>query len=206
MILAVSLALTIAMVALTLTRSPLRVLRVGAQERAELATTVGAAAVCQANEVLPAGVTAIRLIMEAQFGPSLLVRAYSGSRLLTEGRRAADWTGGSVTVGVKPVNHTVTHVKLCFKVLANSELIDVVGAKTSAREAAVSPTGQALGGRFSVEYLAPAGGSWWSRALSVARRMGLGHALSGTRVALLVAALMAAVAFLALWLALRALP
>jgi len=52
----------------------------------------------------------------------------------------------------------------------------------------------------------PGGGSWWSRALSVARHMGIGHAISGTWVALLVAALVAALCALVIRLGWRELP
>jgi hypothetical protein len=203
---AVSLALTVAVGALTLTRSPPRLVGARAVETAELASTVDKAAACQANEVLPRGVTAIRLTLETLFGSGVLVRAYSTSRLLTEGRRAAGWAGGSVTVPVVPLNHTVSHVKICFQLLGNSEPVGVVGVRTPPREAAVSRAGQRLSGRFGVEYLAAGRGSWWSRALSVARHIGIGHAFSGTWVALLIAALMAAVGALALRVAWRELP
>ena len=39
---------------------------------------------------------------------------------------------------------------------------------------------------MGIEYLAAGQGSWWSRLVAVSRRLGLGHALTGTWVALLV--------------------
>jgi len=44
-----------------------------------------------------------------------------------------------------------------------------------------------------IEYLRPGESSWWSLATSVARRMGLGRAETGTWVALLAILLMVAV-------------
>ena len=47
---------------------------------------------------------------------------------------------------------------------------------------------------FRVEYLRAGHGSWWSRASSVARHMGLGHAASGTWIVFLLIALMITIA------------
>jgi hypothetical protein len=95
----------------------------------------------------------------------------------------------------------------------NSEPMDVLGLPTTKSQLAAFATewapGQpkgapkALPGRLGIEYLAPSHGSWWSRLLSVARHFGLGRAYSGTWIALLVAALMAAVVVLAVRLSLR---
>jgi hypothetical protein len=202
----VSLALVVVLGAVTLTRSPPRVVGGSARGEDVLGSTVGNAAACQTGEVLPRGVSAIRLWLEGEFGPPVLVRAYSGSRLLTEGRRGAGWTASGVTVPVTPLQRTVSGVKLCFAAQPNSERLQLYGVSTGAREAAVGAGGQPLTGRMTVEYLAPGGGSWWSRALSVARHMGIGRAVSGSWLALLVAALMAAVLVLATRLAWRELP
>jgi hypothetical protein len=205
-VLVVSLALTVAVCAWTLTRSPSRVVRVSAKGEHVLGSTTGSAALCQAGETLPGGVSAVRLWLETSFGPKVLVRAYSGSRVLTEGSRAAGWTSSSVTVPVEPLEHTVSHVKLCFYVPANSGRLQLYGVPTAVREAAVGGEGQSLLGRVRVEYMAPGRGSWWSRALTVARHMGVGHAISGAWVALLVAALVAAVGALVIRLAWMELP
>lgn len=204
--LTVSIALMVVVVALTLTRSSPRVVRAGVRSETTLATATGSAAVCQAGEILPAGVSAIRLGMEVAFGPKVLVRAYSGSRLLTSGSRPAGWTGSSVTVPVEPLEHTASHVKLCFSVPANSGYLQIYGAHIASGETAVGDKGQALPGRMSIEYLKSGGGSWWSRILSVARHMGIGHAVGGTWLALLVAALVATASALVVGLAWRELP
>jgi len=204
--LVLSLALLAIAGALTLTRSPMRVVRVSAKPEHSLGTTTGSIAACQADEVLPGGVSAIRLHLEAPFGPPVLVRVYSGSRVLTAGSRAADWTSSSVTVPVEPLQHSASKAKLCFYVRANSERLKLYGVPAVTANAARAGNGQALPGRMSVEYLTPAPGSWWSRVVPVARRIGIGHAIGGTWVALLAAALVAGAAALLIGLAWRELP
>jgi hypothetical protein len=172
-------------------------------ERVELAFTVADAAACQSGEALPAHVSAIRLGLDATFGARLRVNLYSGSQLVAQGSRAADWTGATVTVPVKPVDRTISPVKLCFDVSPNNEAIRIVGFATPPGEAAVSAGGEKLSGRIGVEYLAAGHGSWWSRALSVARSLGIGRALEGTWVALLIFTIMAVATTLALRLAWR---
>jgi hypothetical protein len=214
--LAVGIALTVVVGAVTLTRSPPRVLRVGVPARSVVAFTTHDATVCQANEVLPSEVSDIRLSLVAFYGSSLRLMAFRGSRVLTEGTRGPDWTGKSVTVPVEPVDRTTSQVRLCFALAPNSEPVRLAGVPTPASDAAVvvkgMPTstvgsvGRPLGGRVGVEYLAAGRGSWWSRALAVARHIGIGHTFGGTWIALLIAALMAAVSALAVGLALRELP
>ncbi|MGP0103011.1 MAG: hypothetical protein ACLPUT_15510 [Solirubrobacteraceae bacterium] len=215
--LAVGIALLAAVGALALTRSPPRVVGADASsERSILAHLSGDISVCQTGETLPADVSAIRLSMWAFLGWPMHVVAYQGSRVLTEGRRSADWTSNSVTVPVKPLDHATAGVALCFAIGPNSEPVLILGQSTPAPEAAVAVRGGAPGpgseiegrlpGRVGVEYLAAGQGSWWSRALSVASHMGLGRSFSGTWIAYLVAALMAAVGFLAVRLTLRELP
>ena len=84
-------ALIVAVGALTLTHSPPRVVKKGVKATYLAATISGAAALCQANEALPAGVSAIRLSLEAFFGSKVRITAYQGSRVIAEGRRSADW-------------------------------------------------------------------------------------------------------------------
>ncbi|HEY5287025.1 MAG TPA: hypothetical protein VIJ50_07965 [Solirubrobacteraceae bacterium] len=205
--LVLSLAATAIGIALTLTQAPPRVVLVGAKPDALLASaTAITPTVCQTGETLPAGVSAIRLGVEASFGPEVLVAVYDGSRTLTSGRRSAGWTASTVTVPVRPVARGTGDVKLCFSIPANSGFLQLYGMPTGPRQAATSGAGQHLPGKVSVAYLAGGEGSWWSRALSVARHMGLGHALSGTWVALLLGASMLAVVALLVGLGWRELP
>jgi hypothetical protein len=215
--LAAGIALIGAVGAWTFTGSPPRVVSVsGRPANTTLGYTIGNAAICQGNETLPGGVSAVRLSMIAFIGSNVRVIAYNGSRALTEGRHGPTWMGTSVTVPVEPVDRTTSDVTLCLALGPTSERVEFPGRRTSARAAALTwrtrrtPTpalaaseGEPLPGRMGVEYLASGRSSWWSLALSVARHMGIGHFVRGTWVALLVVALMAGVGLLALALTLR---
>lgn len=204
--LALSLVLMLAVGALTLTRAPLRIVRVSTKSEEILGTTTSSPTTCQPGEVLPSGVSAVRLGIEASFGPKMLLRAYSGSRILAQGARAANWTGTTVTFPIKPLPRTASDVKLCFYIGANNEFLRIYGAPTGAREAATGAGGEPLPGKLKIEYLAPSQGSWWSRVETVARHIGVGRALSGTWLALLLGLLSASVAALMIWLAWWELP
>jgi hypothetical protein len=211
--------------AITLTDAPPRVVRsvgrelVGRGENAPIAFATSHLVVCQANETLPAGVVGVRLWMRAFYGTPVHLALYQGSHILATGAHSAAWTGQSVTVPVTPLSYEVANVELCFAIGPNSEPVTILGAHAPARLRAVSARsenlsepgvgateGEPLAGRIEVEYLAAGNGSWWSRILEVARRMGLGRAVTGTWIALLAAALMAATATLAIRHALRELP
>jgi hypothetical protein len=202
----VSVAVTAVVAVLTLMGSPVRVVRSSSKGEETIASTTRDATACQSDEVLPAGVTAIRMALEAEFGPKVAVRVYSGSRLLTQGTAPPGWTATAVTVPVRPLSRTVSHVKLCFTAGPNSEHMQLYGVPARPPRAAVVGTGQPLRGRFSVEYLRSGSGTWFSDALTIARHMGIGHALAGSWLALLAAALVAAVAALTIRLAWRELP
>ena len=221
--LAVGVALLIAMGAVALTRSPPRVAGVGVPtgdaSDVPLGKALGDMTICQSGEVLPAGVSGIRIGMWAFLGAKMHVRVYSGSRILTEGSRGPNWTSDSVTVPVKPVDHRTSGVQVCIGIGPNSQPLILLGAEAPPRESATaaldvnSPTPAAaasshklLGGKIGVEYLAASRGSWWSRVWSTVEHMGLGRAYSGTWIAFLVAALMATVGALAIRLTLRELP
>jgi hypothetical protein len=204
--LGVGIALIAILGAYTLTRSPPRVVQASSLGQAPVATTIADASFCQAGETLPAGVSGLRLAVWAFFGANIHVTVSSGSRTLTAGRRGPDWTGSSVTIPVTPLRHAVSPVKVCIDVGPNSEVLYFMGREAPQSVAAVASTGEPLAGRLGIEYLAAGSRSWWSRILEVARHMGLGHALSGTWVVLLIAALMAAVGGLAIRVALRELP
>jgi hypothetical protein len=193
-----------ALIALTLTAAPARVLlRAGPTPTILLSSTTAGTSACQGAEVLPAGTTAVRLSVTAFVGAKVRVALFAGAHTLIEGTRGPEWTGTSVTVPVKPLPQTVSNVRVCVFIGPNSQPIYLLGSPTPASQAAEGGFRQRLSGRLRTEYLAPGSGSWWSRILTVARHMGLGHVLTGTWVVLLIAALMAAVGLLAMWLAVR---
>jgi hypothetical protein len=151
--------------------------------------------VCQANEVLPQGTSAIRTWVEDIVGPKVTVEALSGTRILTSGTRPPGWIGGTVTVPVTPVRRTTSHVEVCFTLNPTYENTSMFGDSAPPAIRAIAG-GQSLPGRLRIEYLKPDRRSWSSLALPVVRRMGLGRAPSGIAVVLLIAAFMTAMLIL----------
>lgn len=158
---------------------------------------------CQDGEVLPAGISAIRLILVAVVGPSVSVTLTSGAHPLAAGVAGSGWTSGAVTVPVKALPRAASRARICFKLGQSAEGVEVGGSHTGAALAARGLDGKALPGRFTVEYMRSGKGSWWSSAQTVARRIGLGHAPEGTWLALLLIASMGAILATASWLLMR---
>src|ERR1700691_1369592 len=158
-------------IAVTLSRSPLAL---AGTNSIPLQTLSGVIDTCQGGEVLPSGTTAMRIWIRADIGPSVSVVALSGARVVTRGGHEAGWTGEVLTIPVAPVRHAVAGARVCVRVGQTVETVDLLGA----------PASRGAGGepefRMRIEYLRPGGNSWWSLARSVAHRMGLGRAPSGT--------------------------
>lgn len=201
--LGVGIALLAAVGVLTLTRSPSRTVRTVAQGGQLVTQTTSDLGLCQAGEVLPTDVSAIRLSIWAFFGARIHAAVFSGSRVLTEGTRSPDWTGSTVTIPIKPLRRSVSPVTVCFHLGPTDQPFYLTGVETAPANAAVSNGGEPLAGRVGIEYLAPGRGSWWSRILQVSRHIGLGRALTGTWVVLLIFALMAATGVLTVRVVLR---
>jgi hypothetical protein len=158
---------------------------------------------CQKGEVLPRSTSAIRLTMNAFTGPRVAIEVRSRERVIARGERGSGWTGGVVTVPIRPLPITQSDVTLCFAIYLNGyETGYLSGERTAPIVAATGPSG-AFPGRVRAEYLRTDGPSWWSLAGEVARRMGLGHAGSGTWSVLLAAALMVGVVLVCTRTALR---
>jgi hypothetical protein len=205
--LAIGLGLTALALGLTLTRSPPRLARTNwVPEEVVLASVYQGASACQADEELPHGTSAIRLSLQAVIGPRVTVEARSDGHAIAHGSRGAGWTAGSVTVPVASPPRTVDPVTICYTVGPTRGPLDVYGARTPPTVALHGGEGASLGGRMKIEYLRAGSSSWWSRMLSVARRIGLGHAAGGTWLALMAALLVLAMSGLASWLVVRELP
>jgi hypothetical protein len=208
--LAVGAVICTAMVAYALTRSPPTVVRAAvAPESGALGSTSGEPTICQANELLPRNVTGVRFGVWAFFGSTVHMAAYSNSRLVTQGSRDAAWTSTSVTIPVKQLDHATPNTRICLAFGPNSEPMILLGGRVPGKAGAVvyehspNPKDGPIEGRINIEYLSTGKGSWWSRALTVARHIGLGHFVGGTWLGLLIAALMAAVGVLAIRLTSR---
>ncbi|HXC23747.1 MAG TPA: hypothetical protein VNU28_04105 [Solirubrobacteraceae bacterium] len=194
-------------IAVTLSGSPLVVAHTnGIPVDFLIGEAAGEIEACQDGELLPAGISAIRFRFESDAGPRVSVSVFSGGRLLTGGVAQSGWTSGAVTVPVRPVAHAVAGTRVCFSLGHSVENVTVAGSRTSAAMAARGGAGEALPGRFTVEYARAGQSSWWSQAKTVARHIGLGRAAGGTWVALLLVGLMGGSVLAASWLVLRELP
>jgi hypothetical protein len=189
--------------ALTLSEGPVTLARVSTTQHTYLGSDTHTTIACQSGEVLPRQTTAIRLRIFAYLGPRVTVHVLDAGHAIASGEHGAGWTGGVVSVPVRPLPTTRTGVKLCFALFLNGiEPGELVGEATTGPQAAQVRQGS-VPGRVRVEYLRPGDSSWWSLALSVARRMGIGHAWSGTWLALLAGALMGGVMLVCARLMLR---
>jgi hypothetical protein len=147
---------------------------------------------CQRGGTLPQGTTAIRLALETiAVGPRVEVKALSGTRVVTQGERAAGWgITQSVTVPVRRVARAEPNVVLCVSVGPTVEPFRARGALL--RQGAAG--GHSLNEiDLRAEYLRPGSSSWLSLASVIAGRMGVGNATHGAWIAFLVLALMVAV-------------
>jgi hypothetical protein len=203
---ALGLGLALLAVALTiiLSGSPLVLARanpVPADEPVYRAT--GGSGACQDGETVPAGVSAVRLILVAVVGPRVSVTIASAAGPVAAGSVDSGWTAGAVTVPVKALAHPVASARICFQLGRSAEGVEVGGSPARPALAARTLSGKALPGRFTIEYMHRAHGSWWSSAETVARRLGLGHAPSGTWLAVLLLLTMGSVVATASWLALK---
>jgi hypothetical protein len=151
---------------------------------------------CQAEELLPAGTTGIRLSLEALLGPPVLVRVFHQGALLTSGSVGAGWSRQSVTIPVTPLRSAVADASVCFSVAASDETVYVKGSVAGASDAGTD-------GRARIEYLRPGTRSWWALAPSIARRMALGRSPSGMWLVWGVLSAMLMLTAIVSWLAVR---
>ncbi len=202
-VLAIGLTLLTIAVALVLSGSPARVAGTNSVLlQSRVAALDGYGGACQSREVLPAGTSAVRMDLDSAVGPTVTVTVFSGERVVTRGTRGSGWTGADVTVLVEHVRHTVSDTTVCLMLGPSRQRIDMLGRPGRASTVTTSAEEPAVG-RMRIEYLAAGDRSWWSQILSIARRIGLGRAPSGTWIVLLIVALMAALATLASCLLVR---
>lgn len=202
--LAAGLALLAVALIVVLSGSPLVVARANpVPPNQPVLRAAGGTGVCQSGEFVPANVSAIRLTLVAVVGPRVHVTVAGGGRTLTSGTKGSGWTSGAVTVPVAPLSHPVRAARICFYLGSSAESVEVGGSAAAAASAARTLSGRVLPGRFTIEYMKPGSSSWWSSVRTVARRLGLGHAPSGTWLAFILLLAMGAVVATASWLALK---
>lgn len=166
-------------------------------------TAPGGAGACQDGEKVPAHVSAVRLIAVAVVGPRVHVTVGANGRTLASGTTASGWTSGAVTVALAPLDRPLAAARICFSFGPSAEAVEVGGSASAPAVAARTLDGRVLPGRFTVEYMRPSSASWWSSIDTVARRLGLGHAPSGSWLAVGLLLAMGLAIATAGWLAVR---
>jgi hypothetical protein len=201
--LAIGLSLIALAATAVLSRAPLATLRANhAFSHTELVRTAEPAYACQTHEVLPSGTSAIRLGLTTVLGPRVAVSVLVDGRPVTGGSHPPGWEGASVTVPVRPLHRRLAGTEVCIHLSLLNGPVTMLGWHTPQAVAAVG-SGKRLPGRMHIEYLRTGRQSWWSMAMSVARRLGLGRVASGTWNALLVMVLATALVALSSWLLVR---
>jgi hypothetical protein len=199
---AIGLAFIATAVGVGLARSPL--VRAGT-DGTPLPTEIGATSVpttiCQSEETVPDGTTAIRVSMLSLLGPRLKLVARSGGQIVTTGEIGYGWTGAVVTIPVERVVGAHRHTTICVSLAKRQQLVNLRGANTKFSPA-VTEGKQVLPGRMRFDYLRPDSKSWLSLALPTARRIGLNIG-GGAGIVLIPLMLLLSVGTLASWLLVR---
>lgn len=187
------------LVLICLSVGPERVLATNsvAEEGALTNTPDGTVRICQTDERIPRGTTAISGSLEAFTGPSLDVTVTSGSKVLAEGTLGSGWSGRSIPISVREVRRSYSPAKVCFSSHTVIEPIAVVGDPQSRLAGELTSNGKRVTGHIRVDYLRRGEKSWLARAGSIVTDMGRGRAWSGGWVAPFVIVLMMAAAALA---------
>lgn len=156
---------------------------------------------CQRVGAVPQGTSAIRVSIGSGAGPRIRLDVVSASRIVTHGELPAGWgLAAETVVPVKTLTHPVRDAVVCTSLGAAAEPIRVEG-----RPRPGSANGAITFSRIDLrmEYLRPGARSWFSLASTVAYRMGLGRAESGTWITFLALLLVVAAGVAAARLAVR---
>jgi hypothetical protein len=198
----VGLALVAIAIGVVLSRSPLEVAGTNSIHTSSTAGYLGPGSTsCQPSGTIPEGTTAIRISASQNIGPKVTLEALSGSSIIARGERPAGWgIDETVTVPVARVAHEIPGARLCAVFGPVTEAVQINGVRLPTTYANGTPETHL---EFGVEYLRPGSSSWWSLASTVARRMGFGHAPSGTWIVFLLLALTITIVALASRLLLR---
>ncbi len=165
----------------------------------------GAHRLCQGEERIPAGTAGLRMALVPGSEPHAAISASVGTEAGTVAT-ASDvrWDGDSIVATLRPRIRSDVAGQVCAQIRTRTRGGEV-GVFGRPAEAPLSATadGVPIQGRMRVEYLQPRAESWWAFAPTVIRRIGLGHAWTGSSTALAAAFLMAISILLAAWLLVR---
>lgn len=192
----------------TLSRADVR--RAGTNDvlvEAQVDALSGSHRVCQADERIPAGTAAVRVSAVREGSPPTtvgveLLGAQGQGAVAAGSAPAADFEATVVPLRPHVAEELAGQLCLELRAAAPGASILLFGEPTDASRSAVEG-GRHLEGRIRFEYLRAGSESWLAFAPTVVDRVGLGHAWSGTSVALLAALLALASIGVAAWLLVR---
>jgi hypothetical protein len=199
---AIGLMLTAVAVGVSLARSPL--VQAGSDWTplpTEIGDTFVPTTICQPEEPVPAGTTAIRVSMLSLLGPRIKLVARAAGQLVTTGEIGYGWTGSVVLIPVRRVVGTHLHTTICVTLARRQQLVNLRGENTKFAPAVMGGK-QILPGRMRFDYLREDNRTWLSLALPTARRIGLTVG-GGAGIVVIPLALLLTVASLSSWLLVR---
>lgn len=148
----------------------------GTKARTVVSGVAAGGRVCQGEELLPAGTTAIRLYVLAQLspGPPLRVELRRRGRVLVRTTAATDAGSYFVTARIPRTTRDVADVTLCYAVGAGAGLVAVFGDVAPPGTGVATIDGRSTQAAIPIDYLRGETSSWWPHLSTVMHRLGLG--------------------------------
>ncbi|HXP37622.1 MAG TPA: hypothetical protein VN817_07635 [Solirubrobacteraceae bacterium] len=130
---------------------------------------------CEGNESIPRGTTAVVLWLGAFTGPRVELRIVADGTVISRGARSPGWSGRNVRISLdRPIPRSLL-ARVCFGLALRDETVSLYGDPARRSPAAAHLTGE----RLRIEYLRPARYTWLSRFGSIASGLSLGRIPSG---------------------------
>lgn len=160
---------------------------------------------CQDEELLPAGTSAVELRSAAGGRPTLAVEALDAATGAPVARGASGrWQAATVTVPLRPPATRDRQVRICVSLRRPSaHAVAALYGEPSAEGPGATDGGLRLDGRVRLDYVRAGTPSWASFAPTIVARIGRAQALAGASAALLAGLLMLLATALAAWLLVR---
>jgi hypothetical protein len=152
----------LAAVAIALGQQSVQVLGSNAVPQPEFARTMAPRErICQAEPLIPAGTTALRLRIGTygDIGRPVRVEVLQGKRVVRSSQRAGGWTEGDLDFAVAPLDSAVRDARVCVTDLGTGRI--------------------ALAGynhQFRIDYAGRPSQTWWDRLGQLERRYSQGKA------------------------------
>lgn len=137
---------------------------------------------CQEGELLPAGTSALQLLMQSAEtpGPVVSVVLRRHGRVIARSSVTPDAEGTSFTAPIARTTRDLDDVQVCLTV-GDGPPVALIGGPPPPHVGRVRVGGELLPAALPITYLRQGEESWWSYASAVVARMGLGRGDWGGR-------------------------